>query len=293
MTTPCYHLNNQLTSTSDDKNIIKALESGQILFIPNCFFKDDTIDTTAFLTETILDKKHKNISFDYNHLSITGYSHHVCSANSRAGLIKFMQGYADFANSLIIRYLPQYSSALRWGRTSYRPTEIKGRTSSRRKDDTRLHIDSFAATPVNGQRILRVFCNINPYGQARSWQVGESFAAVVNYFAPNIPSYHALKAKGLHLIGATKTLRSAYDHYQLQLHDRMKLDEHYQQHVTKQPIDFPAYSTWIVFTDQVSHAVLSGQFLLEQTFYLPVSAMAYPELSPFSYWQKERKITTN
>jgi len=45
-------------------------------------------------------------------------------------------------------------------------------------------------------------------------------------------------------------------------------------------VDFPAGSTWIAFTDQVSHAATAGQYQLEQTFLLPVDAMADPERSP-------------
>ena len=36
----------------------------------------------------------------------------------------------------------------------------------------------------------------------------------------------------------------------------------------------------MVFTDQVSHAALAGHFALEQTFYLPVSAMVTPDTAP-------------
>jgi hypothetical protein len=111
---------------------------------------------------------------------------------------------------------------------------------------------------------------------------------VASQFAPKIPRYRPQIAKLLHWVKATKTLRSAYDHYQLQLHDRMKLDDIYQQDVNKQVVPFPTQSTWIVFTDHVSHAALSGQFLLEQTFYLPVSAMGNPEHSPLYYWNEER-----
>jgi hypothetical protein len=60
----------------------------------------------------------------------------------------------------------------------------------------------------------------------------------------------------------------------------MKLDDKYQEQVSKTRFDFPAQSSWIVFTDQVSHAALSGQYLLEQTFYLPVEHMNEPALSP-------------
>src|SRR2546429_2712052 len=37
---------------------------------------------------------------------------------------------------------------------------------------------------------------------------------------------------------------------------------------------FPVGSTWMAFTDQVSHAAMAGQHLLEQTFYLPLTSMA-------------------
>ena len=56
--------------------------------------------------------------------------------------------------------------------------------------------------------------------------------------------------------------------------------EDYQKNVPKMAFDFPANSTWIVMTDAVSHAALSGQFMLEQTFYLPAEKMLSPERSP-------------
>ena len=62
----------------------------------------------------------------------------------------------------------------------------------------------------------------------------------------------------------------------LQIHDRMKKNIDYQARVSFQEINFSANSTWIVFTDQVSHAALKGQYLLEQTFYLPTHAMQEP-----------------
>ena len=41
-----------------------------------------------------------------------------------------------------------------------------------------------------------------------------------------------------------------------------------------------AGSTWIVQTDSVSHAALSGQSMFEQTFLLPVEGMLDPARSP-------------
>lgn len=69
----------------------------------------------------------------------------------------------------------------------------------------------------------------------------------------------------------------------LALHDQMKLHDTYQANLKKTRFDFPAYSTWVVFTDQVSHAALGRQYLLEQTFYLPVSGMQNPNTSPWQH----------
>jgi hypothetical protein len=197
----------------------------------------------------------------------------------------FMQSYAEFAKNLVDTVLPSYQDALLFGRTSYRPGKIIQNTKSKRKDDTRLHIDSFSATPVYGQRILRVFTNINPNNEPRVWHLGDSFENVLHHFAKDIPQYNYLAALFLLWTKTTKTLRSPYDHYQIHLHDSMKRDDAYQRTVTKDKIDFPTHSTWIVFTDQTSHAALSGQFLLEQTFYLPISAMNAPGLSPLKRWE--------
>jgi hypothetical protein len=66
----------------------------------------------------------------------------------------------------------------------------------------------------------------------------------------------------------------------LQLHDLGKLDEEYQRGSAHAALDLPAGSTWVVYTDQVLHAALAGQYLFEQTFHLPVDAMVHPENAP-------------
>lgn len=277
--------------SKDCKNLaLASLESGKVIYLPSCSFPLLPSEKNKIFSDTLLDGKHKNVSFDYRTKRLGGFHLKNDNGNLAELLTIFMSRYAEFAKQLIDLVLPHYQDSLHWGRTSYRPAEIKGRASSKRKDDTRLHVDSFPATPVNGKRILRVFSNINPFNEPRIWHLGEPFPQVLKRFAADIPNYSRTRAKLLHMIKATKTLRSAYDHYQLNLHDNMKLCDEYQQTVRKQRIDFPAQSTWIVFTDQVSHAALGGQFLLEQTFYLPTEAMANPELSPLKQWEQEKAM---
>ena len=88
------------------------------------------------------------------------------------------------------------------------------------------------------------------------------------------------------LLRITKSTRSPYDVLMLQLHDRMKEDVAYQQQAPQAAFDFPAGSAWFVFTDQVSHAAMAGQYQLEQTFLLPVDAMLDEQQSPLRILEK-------
>jgi hypothetical protein len=191
-----------------------------------------------------------------------------------------MARYARYARGLVLNLCPRYGEHLRDGLTSFRPVETRGRETSRKKDDTRLHVDAFASRPNQGLRILRVFCNVNPHHEPRVWEIGESFDAMAQRFAGRVPPQWPASAWLLEKLHVTKGRRSAYDHVMLNLHDTAKLDDDYQRTAARTRFEFPAQSTWIVFTDRVMHAALAGQFLLEQTFYLPVAAMQDERYAP-------------
>lgn len=60
----------------------------------------------------------------------------------------------------------------------------------------------------------------------------------------------------------------------------MKADTEYPRSVEQVKVRFPAGSSWMTYTDLVSHAAMSGQYALEQTMHLPVDAMVEPARSP-------------
>ena len=60
----------------------------------------------------------------------------------------------------------------------------------------------------------------------------------------------------------------------------MKADHDYQRRADQIVHDFPAGSTWVCYTDQVSHAALAGQHQFEQTFRLSVPRMHDAATSP-------------
>jgi hypothetical protein len=203
-----------------------------------------------------------------------------CTGQDAAALTQLMAEFSARADTLLRKLLPSYEPSLRRGRTSLRPVEVSGRVTSWRKDDTRLHVDSFPATPTQGRRILRVFSNVNPGGRPRRWRVGEPFATVAQRFWSRLQAPLPGSGLLLRLLRATKSRRTRYDHFMLQLHDRMKEDTDYQAHAEQWVQDFSAGSTWVCFTDQVSHAAMSGQHQFEQTFRLSVRRMCDEHTSP-------------
>lgn len=252
-----------------------ALEGGQVLFFPHLRFvvdqRDDEIFSPAILSSS------KNTSFD----PATGRVGGTTLAGTLLERLRaLMSRFSDAARSLVHGLLPESRDALVRARASFRPAEIAGRETSWRKDDTRLHVDSFPASPVQGRRILRVFTNVNPSGQPRVWRVGGDFEPLAERFAPGL----ALPLPGaghlLHWLKVTKSPRTPYDALMLQLHDRMKADDDFQERSEQETMAFPSGSTWVCFTDQVSHAATAGQYQFEQTFLLPVSAMRDDRRSP-------------
>ncbi len=261
---------------------LQAVEIGKLLFFPELAFNLTSVEKNLLAPE-LVDTKAKNISFNSQSNTIKG----ALAAPEQCEQLKVMLArFAKQAYLLINRIFPHYQGAIQIGRTSFRPVQVSTRQMSPRKDDRLLHVDAFPANPNQGRRILRVFSNINPQGEDRVWRIGEPFESVAIRFLPAIPRPWPGSNKLLQRLKITKSLRTEYDHIMLQLHNRMKQDASYQRQVKQTELRFPPGSSWIVQTDQVSHAALSGQHMLEQTFYLPVFAMANRDQSPLKILER-------
>jgi hypothetical protein len=254
---------------------VQALEAGQIIFFPRLAFELAESDR-RFLTPSAVQGA-MNVSFNPQNGKVGGTT---LAGTDLDQLRALLDRFSRATDALVRALIPSYSSGLQMGRTSLRPVEIAGRATSWRADDTRLHVDAFPSMPMRGKRILRVFSNINPSGQPRTWKVGDSFEAVARRYHSSLraPIPGSLAAR--YLVRMTRAIRSPYDHYMLQLHDRMKADNDYQAQDDHQTQDFPAGSTWMVYTDQVPHAALAGIHQLEQTFYVPVTSLRNEASAP-------------
>jgi hypothetical protein len=251
------------------------LEGGHVLCFPQLHFELSASER-RFLTASISDGKAKNISLRDDG-SIRGASG---STQDQAELRDMIQRFSNQAQSLVDRLFPHYQGKLRAAKASYRPIQVEGRETSWRKDDTRLHVDAFPSNPIHGVRLLRVFTNLNPEGRPRQWRVGEPFPEFLQRFAPRLTPPVPGSAAVLRVFKITKSHRTDYDHYMLQLHDKMKADLAYQSSAPQRTVDFAPGTTWVVFSDQVLHAVMGGQYMMEQTFYLEPRRQLYPHTAP-------------
>ena len=258
---------------------VLALEGGGVLVLPHLAFSLRP-DESRFLSPQWSDGRAKNISFDGRALKGARGT-----ADELAALQAMVARFATCATNLVAALFPRYAPYVRSARTSFRPQPATGRAVSWRKDDSRLHIDAFPSRPNRGERILRVFCNVNP-SEDRVWRVGEDFAVMARQLLPRVrrpwPGAPAL----LSLLRVTKGARSDYDHLMLGLHDCAKADMSYQQSCRQQVVRFAPGTTWLCFSDQVMHAAVSGQHMLEQTIHLPVSALYDRASSPLAVLER-------
>lgn len=238
----------------------RQLEQGAVLYFPNLNFRFQPGEE-RFLDARWSDGKSKNINLRADDRAVRGA---VGSEQDLADLYALIRRYADASETLIHTLFPEYVTHMTRAGTSLRPSEIAGRPVSWRKDDTRLHVDSFPSNPMLGKRLLRVFHNIDP-AAPRVWRVGEPFADFAARFVPKTRGMWPGQAWLMKQLPITKRTRSEYDHRMLQLHDLAKADLDYQKTVPQQEFHFPPGATWIVFSDQLLHAAMRGRAMMEQT----------------------------
>jgi hypothetical protein len=263
------------------------LEEGNILFFEKTPFELPQDEVQFLLGQKQSDAGyHKNIAYRPLSDRLTGYAQGQSSDKEKLRAI--LQRYSKRVIAFTQQLLSPYAGSLAVDFASFRPRQEAGRQIRLRARNDLLHVDSFPTRPSNGNRILRVFTNINPT-EPRVWVTSQTFDYLAARFARvgGMPLPRALasgpkkvliklaRAARLHSLA-----RSPYDDWMLRFHHFLKANQEFQETCARTPWEFPPQSTWLVFTDMVSHAVLSGQFALEQTFIVSKNAMVLPEKAP-------------
>jgi 3-deoxy-D-manno-octulosonic acid hydroxylase-like protein len=266
------------------RHYCSELERGAIVFFSQPPFDLSAEDINFLVSLTPTDSRlHKNISYRPEQDLLRGFDDRA----NEARVHHVIRHYALQVQGFVSRFLAPYDGKFQMDYTSFRPLEEEGRNLPLHKRNDLLHVDAFPSRPTRGGRILRVFTNVNP-DKDRAWKIGERFPELAGKFADsaglkNFATGSAVRGlkSGLSRIGLPIPDRAPYDEFMLHFHDWLKENGDFQAAKEgKEEVHFPPMSTWLVFTDGVPHAALSGQFAMEQTFIIPVEALVTPEVSP-------------
>jgi hypothetical protein len=263
-----------------------VLERGDILLFPSGGFEiPQTVRTTLMGATQDARSFHKNIAYKPNVDRVSG----LVDKGQEEAIRPAMREYSNAALAFMKRILPDYARGWKVDYASFRSIEEKGRDLPLTKRNDLLHVDAFPTRPVFGDMILRCFTNVNPE-QSREWITSDPFRALAPRLAKDAGIDRYLSSNGL-LRAATRTLRnvgvpvvdrSPYDAFMLHFHDWLKANADYQQNCPKYHFNLPPGSTWLVFTDLVPHAVLSGRLALEQTVIVSRKTLSDPANAPAS-----------
>jgi hypothetical protein len=267
------------------------LEQGNILFLPSSSLAPTFGEAHILSDINRLDTSvHKNIAYKPAQDKLTGLK--GVSSTVRRDVHRVLHGHSNKVIEFLRKLIPRYAEGWHIDYASFRPQEEEGRDLPWKKRNDLLHVDAFPTRPTRGDLILRVFTNVNPK-KARVWLTSEPFAWIAQRYgkdagldryaqAARSSGARALRklAGALGNVGLPFRNRTPYDSFMLHFHDYLKSRVDYQQSCPKYTFEFPPQSTWLSFTDIVPHAVLSGQFALEQTFLISRASLACPEAAP-------------
>ena len=254
-----------------------ALEAGRVLLAAGLPFRIAP-DEAFLLSPTVMGSERKNISLD----PATGKTGNTSLGGAEATNAgrRCCSASADGAERMLRDLLPGYAAALERARTSFRPAEIAGREYSPRHDDgCCMSMRSPAGRCAGGgscgcsatslltaRRAPGASASRSPISHASSCRGPARRCRAAPGCCSGWASPRAAAANTTGSCCACTTPGS--------------WTPPISPAAPKADVAFPAGTTWLCFTDQVLHAALAGHCALEQTFHLPVAAMAHPERSP-------------
>jgi hypothetical protein len=278
-----------------------ALEEGAIVFFPRSPVPVPAADDLEFFrVELPKLLKLKNISYHPEAGHVRGLD--AADSATAERVTRVLTSVSDSIESFLKKKAASLTDHWTVGTCSFRPIQEKGRNLKPHASNELVHVDAGAYGATNGDRILRFFINVNP-SEDRVWaskgtfpemyrRYGEAAGVRAQHPGPNYlkkgPVDH-LRTGLLHGIASlglptAKMLDSSpYDRTMRKFHNFMKDTPAFQQdregHVEYR---FPPFSAWMVFTDMVSHASLSGQHAFVHTSIVRLASCRKPELAPYN-----------
>lgn len=280
-------------SNAQHREWCERLEEGNILFFPESPIPLQPDDVQFLRGQQQTDSSlHKNIAYKPKNDELSGVDTKTANPAAVDRLRGIMRGYSQSVTRFLTGFLAPYAGKWQLDYASFRPQEEEGRDLPLRRRNDLLHTDAFPTRPTHGARILRFFNNIHPT-RTRDWVVSDPFRTIATKYAPaeialpqpdsSVGRAFKSFATGIGLGAAAPGLkRSPYDDFMMRFHNFLKENREFQSICAKYDYQFPAGSSWMVYTDMVPHAVLCGQYALEQTYLISPDAMVAPKHAPLT-----------
>jgi hypothetical protein len=287
-------------TASGGASVAEALESHHIVFFPHSPIPLPDETTLHYLRGDLPSRlKLKNISY---HPEIDRIAGLEADAQTSTRLTGILRDHLAHVSAFLHEHIAHLTADWTIGTCSFRPIQERGRNLKPHASNELVHIDAGAYGATDGDRILRFFVNFSD-SEDRVWATKGPIEQLVARFgreAGLIDAHGRLavrlakSAPDRALSGVVSGLArlnplarvldtSPYDRAMRRLHNYMKDDAAFRQDQRGyEEIRFPPYSAWMVFTDSVSHASVSGQFAFVTTIIVRRRNMKHPQFAPFN-----------
>jgi hypothetical protein len=274
------------------------LENGRIVHFPECPIELPSAADLDFMRQEM--PKHlasKNISFHPEAGKIIGIKG---SAEVIERTQSILKAHNNRVQAFLKRMMPTLTKEWLVGTASFRPLQERGRDLPAHASNELVHVDAGAYGATHGDGIIRFFVNVNPV-EDRVWVTKGAFADLYRRFGADagilptnggsdmneglLDKLRTGLATGLAaVVPPAKFLDSSpYDRAMRRFHNFMKDTPAFQStQEGHREFRFKPFEAWMVFTDRVSHACLSGQHAFVDTFVARLGSCRLPAMAPIN-----------
>jgi 3-deoxy-D-manno-oct-2-ulosonic acid (Kdo) hydroxylase len=280
----------------DPFEIGDALERGEIIRFPrNPIPLPSATDLVLLRDELPKRLNTKNVSYHPE-------SDHVHGVPGQGELhdvaYRFLKAHSIAVESFLRKTIGHLTQNWTVGTSSFRPIQEKGRDLKPHASNELIHIDAGAYGATNGDRILRFFVNVSTQ-EDRVWATKGTFSQLhaKHAEAAGVGGPHSLDKgplgqlrttllRGLAAAGIKEAMvadSSPYDRLMRRFHNYMKDAPDFQaRDADYHELRFTPGSAWMVFTDTASHASISGQHALVNTFIVRLAQCRLKPVAPLN-----------
>ncbi len=276
----------------------QLLEAGNVIHFPECPI---TLPSEAELVqireELPKQLKRKNVSY---HPEAGGIRGMEPGAPLEALALNSLKNQSDQISLFLRTQMPKLFRNATIGTCSFRPIQEQGRNLKPHASNELIHFDAGAYGATNGDRILRFFINYST-DEDRVWATRGAFPELYKQYHSEaglddvnesslrkspIDNLRTGVLQSIDKLGmpVSRALDSSpYDRAMRKFHNFMKDTPSFQTDPEGRiEMRFKPMSAWMVLTDMVSHACLSGQHCINYTALIPLEDCQHPELAPYN-----------